>query len=509
VTEKRASRIGLAGILVLAALLSLWNLGSAYLWQDEAQTALLARTILDHGLPLGFDGRNHFSQDQGLEYGPGYLWRWHNWLPLYVLASFFGLFGQHTAVARLPFALFGVGTVALVWLLGREVWRDGRAALAGATLLALCVPFLLLVRQCRYYAPTAFFVLLCLLAYRRFLRRAPHGAPLLVLAGVLLFHTHYLHCAILLAALLAHAALWWRERFFALAASCAVVALIVAPWLLWTGGTGHFEQYGDEAFELGRSLRFGWQYLEMLVLHAFPLWLLLVPLALVGLDKLRGDPLRAPAWDPLSCLLIYVVVCVVVFAGVSPLPFFRFLTPLLPVFCLIAGAIVAALWRRQRLLGMLLLALVVVRGPLRDFGYELTHDFHGPIEAIVEHLEENAEADDVVAITYGDLPLKFYTDLRVIGGLTGEDLRPALEADWIILRRHTRSKVEKAALRYLLRNVDWDRYRKITLASVDTAWENRADPDAHRFRTAERGKPVVIFQRLDERTRSHQVTPSG
>jgi 4-amino-4-deoxy-L-arabinose transferase-like glycosyltransferase len=500
VTEERAARIGLAAVLALAALLSLWNLGSAYLWQDEAQTALLARTILDHGLPLGFDGRNHFSQDQGLEYGPGYLWRWHNWLPLYVLAFCFELFGQHTAVARLPFALFGVATVALVWLLGRELWRDHRAALAGATLLSLSVPFLLLARQCRYYAPTAFFVLLCLLAYRRFLRRAPHGAPLLVLAGVLLFHTHYLHCAILLAALLAHAALWWRQRFFALAASCAVVVLIVAPWLLWTGGTGHFEQYGGEAFDLPRSLRFGGIYLGMLARHVFPPWLLLVPVALVGFDKLRGDPLRRPAWEPLSCLLLYVAVCVVAFAGLSPLPFFRFLTPLLPLLCLIAGSIVAASWRRQWLLGTLVLAALVVRGPLRDFGYELTHDFRGPIEAIVEHLEENAEVDDVVAITYGDLPLKFYTGLRVIGGLTGEDLRPALEADWIILRRHTRSPVEKAALRYLLGNVDWDRYRKITLTSVDTAWENRAEPREHRFRTAERGKPVVIFQRSKEPT---------
>ena len=50
------------------------------------------------------------------------------------------------------------------------------------------------------------------------------------------------------------------------------------------------------------------------------------------------------------------------------------------------------------------------------------------MEGIVSYLSENAEEDDVVAITYGDMPLKFYTDLRVVGGLTGEGLSPAKNA---------------------------------------------------------------------------------
>ena len=98
-------------IVVLASLLILWDLGDGVLWQDEAQTALVSRTVLTHGVPMGHDGRNHFSQELGAEYGESGVWRWHTWLPFYLLAVFFALLGESTTVARLPFALAGIGGV--------------------------------------------------------------------------------------------------------------------------------------------------------------------------------------------------------------------------------------------------------------------------------------------------------------------------------------------------------------------------------------------------------------
>lgn len=67
-------------------------------------------------------------------------------------------------------------------------------------------------------------------------------------------------------------------------------------------------------------------------------------------------------------------------------------------------------------------AAVISAGSLPDFLYELTHDFDGPIEGIVKFLDENGSENDIVAVTYGDMPLKFYTEMRLVGGLTGEDL---------------------------------------------------------------------------------------
>ena len=120
-------------VLSLAAILFLANLGNGYLWQDEAQTALIARTILHGGLPLGYDGLNSFSQELGADYGAGYLWKWHPWFPFYLLALFFSV-DVSTFTARLPFALIGIATVVLVYFFVRENWHNRRLALLAALL---------------------------------------------------------------------------------------------------------------------------------------------------------------------------------------------------------------------------------------------------------------------------------------------------------------------------------------------------------------------------------------
>ena len=100
----RAPRwLALTLLLAVAATMLFGRLGQRCLWQDEAQTALISRTVLDHGVPLGSDGRNFFSQEGGAEYGAHYLWRWHTWLPFYVVAGSFRLLGTTTLAARLRF----------------------------------------------------------------------------------------------------------------------------------------------------------------------------------------------------------------------------------------------------------------------------------------------------------------------------------------------------------------------------------------------------------------------
>jgi 4-amino-4-deoxy-L-arabinose transferase-like glycosyltransferase len=209
---KRSERVGAASIGVLAAVLLLTNLGSPYLWQDEAQTALIAETILTHGVPMGTDGTNSFSQELGVEYGDDRVWKWHTWLSFYLVSASFAVFGPGTFATRLPFALFGIATVLLTFVCARSLWRDRRAALAAALMLTLCVPFLLLSRQGRWYSVACFFSLLGLHAYSRIRegRRAPPWT--LFVAGTLLFQTHYLYCAALLASLLLHSALFDREK---------------------------------------------------------------------------------------------------------------------------------------------------------------------------------------------------------------------------------------------------------------------------------------------------------
>ena len=95
-SDRSAERLIVAGLLVAASVLLLANLGNIYLWQDEAQTALIAKTVLTHGVPVGYDGTNYFSQEFGVDYGKNYLWLWQPWFQFYLLAGFFAAFGVST-----------------------------------------------------------------------------------------------------------------------------------------------------------------------------------------------------------------------------------------------------------------------------------------------------------------------------------------------------------------------------------------------------------------------------
>ena len=149
--------IFLAAMLTTATVLLFSNLGNIYLWQDEAQTALISQTILEHFIPRGFDGKNFLSQELGAEYGENYIWKWHTWLPFYLTALFFKIFGISTTTARLPFALFGLGCLPLLYLFCRSLFNDKKIAIIAVFVLTFSVPFLILARQCRYYSLTAFF----------------------------------------------------------------------------------------------------------------------------------------------------------------------------------------------------------------------------------------------------------------------------------------------------------------------------------------------------------------
>ncbi len=158
---------------------------------------------------------------------------------------------------------------------------------------------------------------------------------------------------------------------------------------------------------------------------------------------------------------------------------------------------VGVLMRRSRLLAGAVLAAWLALGSPHDFAYELTHDFDGPIEGIVKTLQQQANPDDVVAINYGDLPVKFYTGLRVVGGLTGEDLEPIAEADWIILRRDNVGAHEDERIRHLMKQqLATGAYRLGVIDYPDTAFENREDPRLHRFRTAQDVPGVRIFRKV-------------
>jgi 4-amino-4-deoxy-L-arabinose transferase-like glycosyltransferase len=484
----------------LGALLLLTRLADHYLWQDEAQTALIARTVVERGLPYGTDGRNFFSQEGGAEYGPGYLWKWHTWLSFYTTAASFLLLGPTTFAARLPAALFGLATILLIFECGRRLLSRS-AGIVACSLLLTCVPFLLLCRQARYYSAAAFFALLSLTCWREARGGRRPAAVVLVLSSIALFHAHYLYFFTLAAAFLVESAVCARSELRRALLLVAIPSLANLPWMIWLG-TSYPEAYAG-AFS-------GARIAERLLGFSSQIRWILPPAALAGtvlllgagaLLRRVGGEARAGGMpshrSPAILLSAFVVVTVATLALSAPGSFFRYLAPVIAPIHLLVAATLDRLAAPARRLTFVIPILAAASQPLSDFLYELRNDYRGPIGAIVQFLEVNSEPGDVVAITYGDLPLKFYLDLRVVGGLTGEDLGPALEARWVILRRNTITDADRRVREYLETHLPLDTYRRHWLPTPDLKFENRESPDEHRYRSARGRYGLTILERPD------------
>ena len=179
-------------ILTLGAFLLLFGLDDRPFWQDEAETAGLAKSVIKYGVPLAYDGVNIISQEQGREYDVNFLWRWSPWMQIYVAAAGFRFGGVNTFAGRLPFALMGLACIFLVYRLVRHNFGDRTWALWAATLLTCSVPFLLFARQCRYYSLGALFTLMSLYDFKEDWQSRFRPALLLCLSIGFLFYTNYL-----------------------------------------------------------------------------------------------------------------------------------------------------------------------------------------------------------------------------------------------------------------------------------------------------------------------------
>jgi hypothetical protein len=509
----------LAFITITASISLLANLGNQRLWQDEAQTALISKTVLTGGIPLGYDGRNFFSQEEGAEYGRNHVWRWHTWLQFYAVAASFKTLGVNTFTARLPFALLGAATIVLIYFVSKKMWESQRAGMIAALILLFSIPFLLLSRQCRYYSMSAFFSLLGLYAYLGILNRRKYSLIIFTLAATLLFNTHYVYTAALLAAACSHALLFRRDRVKVVLAASTVVALLAAPWIVWLSGASYPSTYSN-SFSAIRFAKFAGAYLIQIFQYTFsPLLLLPIAVIVIGKrkksreqekkSKRKSGPQMSGmkrAWEFVSgseerqniALLLLFIAANLAIVLPAPYPFFRYLAPVIPAFCLIIALIIESSLKTHLLLGAVASALFIFQQPVLDYIYETTHDYDGPVEGIVEYLNAHGKEGDTVLITYEDLPVKFYTNLRVLGGLTGEDLSDARKADWLIIRKYTVSRYQETVRKFISENLAPDKFERIEIPYPDIPFENRESPSEHRYRTATDESQVVIYRRIKE-----------
>lgn len=183
-------------IVLISGLVFLTNLGGQYYSLDEPETVILGKTILKQGLPLAWDGKNLISGTNGLDSSfmlGKYVWKWHPWFQHYLAAVSVFFFGDSVAGSRFLFALFGVGSILVVYKIAKTIFEKKIVAFLISFQLIFLLPFFLYMRQVRYYAPATFFSLVILVLLLTYLKRewSLREKVFFGLSTFLLFMTNY------------------------------------------------------------------------------------------------------------------------------------------------------------------------------------------------------------------------------------------------------------------------------------------------------------------------------
>ncbi|HXZ85773.1 MAG TPA: glycosyltransferase family 39 protein, partial [Myxococcota bacterium] len=514
-------------VLALCAALALYGLDRPKLWMDEAETALLARSVLVHGIPEARIGDDLISQEVGREFGPDLVWRWTPWLDKYVAAGAFALFGEGTLAARLPFALLGLAAVASVHRLAWGLFGDRRVALLSMAFLGTSVPFLLHVRQCRYYVLAILGTLWAVHFAAATVRRRGAGAVVgLAAALTLVFQANYLSFAALAAALAT--SLWLlrvdRSGWRRLLVAAALVALLAAPWIVYFDIVGKVLEEGGGS--RGALLDQVADYAALTARYGFPV-AALPPFAVV----VAAAPRRREALSEWRTALFLALVAAVYLLAISATPwvFYRYTVNLLPIFAVLLAWLSVTAWSLQRVAGAVFAGLLLVTGvfseisalptryagdfhpgrtirafdwafPLGNEVSELLHPFEGATGTMTKYIAANGHRGDRVFATYGDLTARFYLPgFEVRGGQSGERLAGWGPPEWVLVRRFFRFNDDpndvQAMLDWLNHEVPLREYEQIELPLPDLAWESIPEPQLHFFRPPTEGKRATILWR--------------
>ncbi|MCX5893664.1 MAG: glycosyltransferase family 39 protein [Deltaproteobacteria bacterium] len=512
-------------ILVMGVFLLFFRLDHRPFWQDEAETACLARNVLHYGVPKAFDGVNLISQEGGREFDADYLWRWSPWLQMYVTAAAFQIGGVTTTAGRAPFALFAVACLILTYLLVRRNFGDPGWARMAAALLAFSVPFLLFSRQCRYYSLGALLVLMIIYAVQREVQSKAGSTSLMTISFGLLFYANYLlflsfTLPFLVAVELIYPSKFPLKRLFKLGLG---LGIIIIPGILLfrmrqqtsmvdiIKVPGNLEEYFADFFQflipLPVALYLGWRG-----------------------RRIFRDSQSLAAGEKFILFLFLIIVGSIIILSLAPQSGHRYIVHLYPLCAIILGWIVCQAWRYHKFSGGLLALLLLFTNwlylvpmdwlrianrpnnsvqmltypniPLNLFLRELCLDYPDLNRSLSQFFRTHARKGDTILTNYSDLPLQFYTSCRVIGSLQGR-LPANASPEWVVKHYPTqwnRDHDVHQAETFIRRNVIASKdYKVVAVIYEDEIYGNIPDPYHHRFLPLrEPLGPATIYRKISD-----------
>jgi hypothetical protein len=501
------------GLAALVFFFAFCNLDGRLFWGDEAETAVLARNILKFGVPKVDDGVTHLSLHGDSFDTRNSVWTWSPWLPEYVTAASFAVFGQTTWAGRAPFAAIGWLAVMLLGFIAWKIYQSHRIALSAMLLLGTSEVFLLHIRQCRYYSLTVLAEIILVFGIYQILAKNKNGSWFILAALLLQFYCNYAIAAANVPALLVLAwKLFQQKRNSALPLLLAlgIWLLLSVPWLLYAEVWREGSAEGHDTWA-NLLYFYAWQF----HLHFFPWCVVLLPLSGWLFHRFSRDT-KSPQTENSHYLNMtqrfekYLVLLAVLYVPVllvMPTAFSRYLLPLLPIACLLVAAWLFRYIRWPSVAITLLFVQCVsnvfavatdpfarqypLRSPLADFTFSNLLPYDDRLSDALKFFKEQAHPGDVLVSWDPEFPLVFYTPLTVENAWF--PLPPSHRLpDWILPKSLTGDVIEKP---FEMPDVLKPYYEKMTLTVHDsTQMDNIPEPEAFQHETAKSPAPFVIYK---------------
>ena len=507
----------LAIIVAAAATLLFWRLGAIYLWQDEANTAVLAERMLKHGKPLGYDGVNLLTNDNaaaedtrtvymrttsaaaGVDYivqrgdlRADTAWIFHPWGQFVVAAASIGVLGKATIAARLPFAMAAFATVLLLFWLTRRSTGSVLTAAVACALLLLDGSWILHGRQARYYALSSLLLVVVIAAFDRWQSGARYGAAVFIVAAWLFFQVDYGTFWPVIGVLGVAALIGQPRAIVKTIAAFAVLALSIVPFVFF------YQLAGRRSVQLEDWTRRFHGALFNLNDGVAPIVVLIAAaIMFVVLRRRLGESERrlvAVSVAIIAPMLLWV-------PSVAPASFARYVIMLAPLGAFLTAWCVSRLFRHAVVPTCAVAAVIavtawvtwpfdsfatieqlkangaIIRPMLRSMVADVFVPRKDPNRSVIEYLREHAKPTDEILINYEDIPLMYYLPNPIRGGVAAfraEDdaKRPP---EFVVLRRSV-PWVHPPVIARELERYAWD---PITLSAPDVIWGNNPDPIGH------------------------------
>ena len=529
-------------LAALAALLLLYHLGGRYLWQDEAQTAVLAERMLRFGRPLAYDGKNlvtidYFPTEDQTSTGKRTVdpnaavdyyvhrgdfksdstWIWHPWGQFLVEAISLKSLGRTTWAARLPFALAAIITVLLLYLFVLQEFNSSLIACLAALFLILNAFWILHCRQCRYYSLSSLFVVVTLISYAHWQNGGRWGAFAFIAAAWCWFQVDFGTLWPVLLVLFADAFIADRRHVWRPLTVAGCLAATLLPFIyyfqLWGRHVAPAKPWDD------RFLR----NLFNTNLYVAPMLVVIAAIVLLS-RRWEGLAVRERRVATIACATIAAFIVWVPL--VAPTSFLRYVIIVAPVgsmltaWVLVRGLGGARTWPVWIGAAVFLLtpwltwlipspsfyrASGALRPELAILRNQIFTDYPDPNGVVIEWLRHNSSPSDEILINYEDLPLMFYLPNPIRGGIAAfrveDDAQKA--PDFIVLRKSV------PWVHWSVYLAEFGRYswNQIPLDAPDVKWGNNPDPAALLAKSSP--SAMIYVGRRISRTTTHSQEPDA